>query len=142
METAANRQCDKDFATDVGDFSEAIKHYFRCRRPASVIADAAIRSDETKYSQVFIERNVKANSAGYRKNAGRKRVSVDENSFENQYHNQRHHQEQYTGSYSRQHADVVCRTQTYAAESISAPSLPKEMRPPSNTKLNPVDFYT
>ena len=76
METAANRQCDKDVATDVGDFSEAIKHYFRRQRPAGVMAYAAVGSDETKSSQVFIEPNVKATSAGYRENSGRKRVSV------------------------------------------------------------------
>ena len=46
METAANRQCDKDVATDVGDFSEAIKYYFRRQRPAGVMAYAAVGSDE------------------------------------------------------------------------------------------------
>ena len=71
METAANRQCDKDFATDVGDFSEAINHNIRRQRPASVMAYAAVASDETKPSQVFTEPNVKANSAGYRENAGK-----------------------------------------------------------------------
>ena len=101
METAANRQCDKDVATDVGDFSEAIKHYFRRQRPASVIAYAAVGSDETKSSQVFIEPNVKANSAGHRENAARKRVSVVKNAYENQYLNQRHHPEQGAGSHSR-----------------------------------------
>ena len=30
----------------------------------------------------------------------------------------------------------------YGAESVSAPPLPKEMRPPLNPKLKPVDFYT
>ena len=101
MEIAANRQCDKDVATDVGDFSEAIKHYFRRQRPAGVMAYAAVGSDETKSSQVFIEPNVKANSAGYRENAGRKRVSVVKNSYQNQYLNQQHHPEQCAGSHSR-----------------------------------------
>ena len=142
METAANRQCDKDVATDVGDFSEAIKHYIRRQRPAGVMAYAAVGSDETKSSQVFIEPNVKANSAGYRENAGRKRVSVVKNAYENQYLSQCHHPEQCAGSHSRKHADLVYRTQTYGAESISAPPLPKEMRPPLNPKLKPVDFYT
>ena len=97
METAANRQCDKDVATDVGDFSEAIKHYFRRQRPAGVMAYAAVGSDETNSSQVFIEPNVKAYSlspgAGYRENAGRKCVSLIKNVYENQYLNQRHHPE-------------------------------------------------
>ena len=61
METAANRHCDKDFVTDVGDFSEAIKHNIRRQRPASVMVYAAVGSDKTKSSQVFIEPNVKAN---------------------------------------------------------------------------------
>ena len=87
METAASRQCDNDFAIDVGYFSEAIKHDFRRQKPASVIAHAAIGSDETKSSQVFIEPNVKANSAGYCENAGRKRVPVAKNAYENQYFN-------------------------------------------------------
>ena len=100
METAANRQCDKDVATDVGDFSEAVKHYFRRQRPAGVMAYAAVGSDETKSSQVFIEPNVKANSDGHRENAGRKRVSVVKNAYENQYLNQRHYPEQCTGSHS------------------------------------------
>ena len=38
METAANRQCDKDVATDVGDLSEATKHYFRRQRTAGMPA--------------------------------------------------------------------------------------------------------
>ena len=101
METAANRQCDNDFAIDVGDFSEAIKHDFRRQKPASVMAHAAIGSDETKNSQVFIEPNVKADSAGYCENAVRKRVSVVKNAYENQYLNQRHHPEQCNGSHSR-----------------------------------------
>ena len=87
VETAANRQCDNDFAIDVGYFSEAIKHDFRRQKPASVMAHAAIGSDETKSSQVFIEPNVKANSAGYCENAGRKRVPVAKNAYENQYLN-------------------------------------------------------
>ena len=37
----------------------------------SVMAYAAVASDETKPSQVFTEPNVKVNSAGYRENAGR-----------------------------------------------------------------------
>ena len=94
METTANRQCNKDLATDVGDFSEPIKHYFRRQRPAGVMANAAVGSDESKSSQVFIEPSVKANSTGYRENAGRKRVSVVKNAHENQYLNQRHHPEQ------------------------------------------------
>ena len=110
METAANRQCDKDFATDVGDFSEAIKHNIRRQTPASVMAYATVASDETKPSQVFTEPNVKANSAGYRENAGRKCVSVVENAYENQYLSQCHHPEQCTGSHSRKHADLVYRT--------------------------------
>ena len=142
VETAANRQCHKDFATDVGYFSEAIKHNIRRQRPASVTAYAAVASDETKPSQVFTEPNVKANSARYRENAGRKRVSVVKNAYEKQYLSQCHHPEQCTGSHSRKHADLVYRTQTYGAESISAPPLPKEMRPPLNPKLKPVDFYT
>ena len=81
METAANRQCDKDVATNVRNFSEAIKHYFRRQRPAGVMAYVAVASDETKSSQVFTEPNVKANSAGYRENAGRKRVSVFTNVY-------------------------------------------------------------
>ena len=85
VDTAANRQCDKDVAIDVGDFSEAIKHYFRFHTPASVTAYAAVGSDETKSFRVFIELNVKANSAGYRENAGRKRVSVVKNAYEIQY---------------------------------------------------------
>ena len=101
METAANRQCDKDVVTDLGDFSEVIKHYFRRQRPAGVMAYAAVGSDETKSSQVFIEPNVKANSVGYRENPGRKRVSVVKNAYENQYLNQRHHAEQCAGSHSR-----------------------------------------
>ena len=101
METAANRQCDNDLAIDVGDFSEAIKHDFRRQKPASVMAHAAIGSDETKSSQVFIEPNVKADSAGYWENAGRKRVSAVKNAYENQYPNQRHHSEQCNGSHSR-----------------------------------------
>ena len=36
------RPVDKVVATDVGDFSEAIKHYFRRQRPAGVIAYAAV----------------------------------------------------------------------------------------------------
>ena len=142
MDTAANRQCDKDFATDVGDFSEAIKHNIRRQRPASVIACAAVASDEAKPSQVFTEPNVKANSAGYRKNAGRKRVSVVKHAYENQYLSQCHHPEQCTGSHSRKHAYLVYRTQTFGAESISASPLPKEMRPHLNPKLKPVNFYT
>ena len=99
METAANRQGDKDVATDVGDFSEALF-------PPSETswrdgAYAAVGSEETKSSQVFIQPNVKANSAGYRENAGRKRVSVIKNAYENQYLNQRHHPEQRAGSHSR-----------------------------------------
>ena len=84
METAANRPCDNDFAVDVGDFSEAIKHDFRRQKPASVMAHAAIGSDETKSSQVFIEPNVKADSAGYCENTVRKRVSAVKNAYENQ----------------------------------------------------------
>ena len=91
METAANRQCDKDVATDVGELSEAIKHYFRRQRTAGMMAYAAVGSDETKSSQVFTEPNVKANSAEYRENAGRKRVSVVKNAYENQYLNKRRH---------------------------------------------------
>ena len=104
METPANRQCDKDVATDVGDFFEAIKHYFRRQRPAGVMAYAAVGSDETKSSQVFTEPNVKAYSlssgAGYRENAGRKCVSLVKNVYENHYLNQRHHPEQRAGSHS------------------------------------------
>ena len=111
METAANRQCDKVVATDVGDFSEAIKHYFRRQRPAGVIAYAAVGSDETKPFQVFTEPNVKANSVGYRENAERKRVSVVKNAYENQYLSQCHHPEQCTGSHGRKHAHLVYRTQ-------------------------------
>ena len=96
METAANRHCEKDFATDVGDFSEVISHDFRRQKPASVMAYAAVGSDKTKSSHVFIEWNVKANSAGYRENAGRKRVSVVKNAYENRYLNQRHHPKQCT----------------------------------------------
>ena len=55
METAANRQCHKDFATDVEDLSDGIKHYFRRQRPAGVMAYAAIASDKIKSSQVFTE---------------------------------------------------------------------------------------
>ena len=101
METAANRQCDNDFAIDVGDFSEAIKHDFRRQKPASVMAHAAIGSDETKSSQVFIEPNVQANRAGYYENAGRKHVPVVKNDYENQYLNQHYHPEQCNGSHSR-----------------------------------------
>ena len=101
METAANRQCDKDVVTDMGDFSKAIKHYLRRQRPAGVMAYAAVGSDKTKSSQVFIEPNVKANNAGYRENAGRKRVSVVKNAYEHQDLNQRHHPGQCAGSHSR-----------------------------------------
>ena len=107
-----------------------------------MIAYAAVGSDETKPSQVFTEPNVKANSVGYRENAGRKRVSVVKNAYENQYLSQCHHPEQCAGSHSRKHADLVYHTQTYGAESVSAPPLPKEMRPLLNPKLKPVDFYT
>ena len=106
------------------------------------MAYAAVASDETKPSQVFTEPNVKASKAGYRENAGRKRVSVVKNAHENQYLSQCNHPEQCTGSHSRKHADLVYRTQTFGAESISAPPLPKKMRPPLNPKLKPVDFYT
>ena len=116
METAANRQCDKDFATDVGAFSEAVKHNIRRQRPATVLAYAAVASDETKSFQVFTEPNVKANSAWYRENAGRKRVSVVKNAYENQYISQCHPPEQCTGSHSRKtrrlgvsHPDIWCR---------------------------------
>ena len=101
METAANCQCDKDVATNVGDFSEPIKHYFRRQRPAGVMAYAAVGSDETKSSQAFIEPNVKADSAGYCENAGRKRVSVVQNAYESQYLNQLLHPEQCAGSHNR-----------------------------------------
>ena len=101
METATNRQCDKDVVTDVGDLSEAIKHYIIRQRPAGMMAYGAVGSDGTKSSQVFIEPKVKANYAGYRENAGRKRVSVVKNAYENQYLNQRHHPEQCAGSHSR-----------------------------------------
>ena len=76
-ETAANRQCDTDFATDVTDFSEAIRHYFRRQKHVSVMTYASVGSDGAKSSQVLIEPNVKPNSAGYCENAGRKCVSVD-----------------------------------------------------------------
>ena len=38
METAVDCQCDKDFMTDIGDFSEAFKHYFRHQKPANMMA--------------------------------------------------------------------------------------------------------
>ena len=47
------------------------------------MAYAAVGSDETKSSQIFIEPNVKANSAGYREKAGRKRASAVKNAYEN-----------------------------------------------------------
>ena len=45
------------------------------------MAYVAVGSDKTKSSQVFIKPNVKANSAEYRENTGRKRVSVVENAY-------------------------------------------------------------
>ena len=78
-----------------------LNHDFRRQKPASVMAYAAVGSDKTKSSQVFIEPNVKANRARYRENSGRKRVSVVKNAYENQYINQRHHPKQCTGSRSR-----------------------------------------
>ena len=112
------------------------------QKPASVMAYAAVRSDETKSSQVFIEPKVKANNAGYRENAGRKCVSVDTkiliqpiSSPTSSPRTVRRLPQPLTRRHGVSHPDVWCR------EHLSS-SITEEMRSPSNPKLNPVGFYT
>ena len=139
-DSSANRQCDTDFATDVTDFSEAIRHYFRRQKHVSVMTYASVGSDGAKSSQVFIEPNVKANSAGYCENAGRKCVSVDTkiliqpiSSPTSSPRTVRRLPQPLTRRLGVSHPDVWCRQH-------SAPSFPKEMWPPLNHKLNSMDF--
>ena len=111
------------------------------------MAYAAVGSDETKSSQVFTEPNVKANSAGYRENAGRKRVSVVKNAYQNQYLNKTSlprivHRLPQPLKRKRgvSHPNVWCTE--HLNSSFNLHPLPEKMRSPSNPKLNPVDFST